>query len=161
MNRRWCCAAGLAATVCASAALAQSPAPGKGSPATTTAARAAIAQLERRWLAAVEPGGDREALDTILADDYLDTDWQGRTRDKAALVAAPAAQGVTQHVDGLRIRVWGDTAVATGVNHIHSAAKGWTVTVPFTDVFACIDGHWRAVASQETLRKPANATKSN
>ncbi|MGH8184124.1 MAG: nuclear transport factor 2 family protein [Rhodanobacteraceae bacterium] len=146
---------------CASAALAQNPAPSAAPPATTAASHAAVSQLERQWLAAVEPGGDRKVLDTILADDYLDTDWRGHARDKPALIAAPAAQGVTQHVSGLHIRVWGCTAIATGVNRIHSAAKGWTVEVPFTDVFARIDGRWRAVASQETLRKPVATNRSN
>jgi hypothetical protein len=32
------------------------------------------------------------------------------------------------------------------------------VEVSFTDVFARIDGNWRAVSSQETLRKPPAAS---
>jgi len=116
---------------------------------------AAVAQLEQRWLAAVSLGGDRSALDAILADDYIDTDWQGRTRNKTDLLRGAAAKGASEHVAGLRVRVWGDTAVATGTNHIHSSAKGWSADVTFTDIFSRIDGRWRAVASQETLRKPA------
>jgi hypothetical protein len=54
----------------------------------------------------------------------------------------------------LRVRVWSDTAVATGINQVHSRSKGWTVEVPFTDVFAWIGGRWLAVSSQETARKP-------
>jgi len=51
--------------------------------------------------------------------------------------------------------VWGDTAIATGINEVRSRSKGWTVEVPFTDVFARIDGHWLAVSSQETVRQPS------
>ncbi len=119
--------------------------------------RAAVTRLEQRWLAAVSPGGDRSALDGILADDYVDTDWQGHLRNKANLLGAATAKDVTEHVTEMRVRVWGDTAVATGTNHMHSGAKGWSVDVAFTDVFSRIDGRWRAVSSQETLRKSAQS----
>ncbi|HEX5961767.1 MAG TPA: nuclear transport factor 2 family protein [Rhodanobacteraceae bacterium] len=146
-------AASFAVIVCTSAAFAQTP---SAAPAAKPAGdRAAIAGLEQRWPAAVAPGGDRKALAGILAEDYIDTDWQGHLRGKAAPMAAAPAKDAVAHVTGLGIRVGGDTAVATGVNHIHSTQKGWTVEVPFTDVFARIHGHWRAVASQEMLRKPA------
>jgi len=124
--------------------------------ATSTATdRAAVARLEQRWLAAVSPGGDRRALDGILADDYVDTDWQGHLRNKAALLAGTTAKDMGEHVTGMRVRVWDDTAIATGINHMHSDTQGWSVDVAFTDVFSRIDGRWRAVSSQETLRKPA------
>lgn len=140
--------AAFAMIACASAAFSRTGEP----PAATD--NATITRLEQRWLAAVSPGGDRGALDDILADDYIDTDWQGRTRDKADLLKGAAAKDVTERVTGMHVRVWGDTAVATGINHMHSSAKGWSVDVAFTDVFSRIGGHWRAVSSQETLRKP-------
>jgi len=119
-------------------------------------ARAEIARMEARWLAALAPGGDRHDLQTILADDFIDIDWQGRVRHKADLLDTPArSRQVTQHVTDLRVRVWRDTGVATGINHVHSANKGWSVDVSFTDVFVRTDGRWRAVSAQETLRKPA------
>jgi ketosteroid isomerase-like protein len=129
------------------------PAAPAATSARASADAAAIERLERRWLAAVAPGGDRSALEGILAEDYIDTDWQGRTRDKAALIGATATGDATQRVNDLRVRTWGDTAVATGINHVHSPGKGWSVDVAFTDVFARIHGHWRAVASQETVQK--------
>lgn len=137
----------LAMIACAAPAFPQTAA------ASTATDRAAVAQLEQRWLAAVSPGGDRHALDGILADDYVDTDWQGHLRNKSDLLAGTTAKDVIEHVTGMRVRVWGDTAIATGINHMHSGAKGWSVDVAFTDVFSRIDGRWRAVSSQETLRK--------
>jgi len=53
------------------------------------------------------------------------------------------------------VRVFGDTAIATGINTVHSKTKGWTVEVAFTDVFVRARGQWRAVSAQETLQKPA------
>ncbi|MGH8214838.1 MAG: nuclear transport factor 2 family protein [Rhodanobacteraceae bacterium] len=147
-----------ALVVAATAALpAMSPAAKTGDvPAATRSAQAddlAVTQLEQRWIADIERG-DRDDLAAMLADDYRDIDWQGRIRDKQAVLAAIAKpSGTSQHIRNLRVRAWGDTAVATGTNEVHSAAKGWTAEVSFSDVFARIDGHWRAVASQETLRK--------
>ena len=137
---------------CASAAFSGS------AEAPAAADSAIIVRLEQRWLAAVSPGGDRGTLEGILANDYIDVDWQGRIRDKADLLKGAAAKGVTEHVTGMQVRVWDDTAVATGINHMHSSAKGWSVDVAFTDVFSRIDGRWRAVSSQETLRKPTQPT---
>jgi len=123
--------------------------------ARQTADKAAVIRLEHRWVATLAPGGDRSALGDILADDYIDIDWRGRIRRKADLVHATGSpQGTVQRVTALHVRVWGDSAVATGINTVHSPAQGWTIEVPFTDVFERIDGRWRAVSSQETLRKP-------
>ena len=121
----------------------------------TATDRATVTQLEQRWLAAVSPGGDRSVLAGILADVYVDTDWQGHLRNKVDLLNAATAKDVTERVTDMRVRVWGDTAIATGINHMHSSAKGWSVDVAFTDVFSRIDGRWRAVSSQETLRTSA------
>jgi hypothetical protein len=141
--------AAFATVACASGAFSQAP------DASAAADSAAVTRLEQRWLAAVSPGGDRGKLEGILADDYIDTDWQGRIRDKADLLHGATPEGVTEHVTDMRVRVWGDTAVATGINHVHSGAKVRSVDVAFTDVFSRIDGRWRAISSQETLRKPA------
>jgi len=151
VNARWSftAAAAFAMIACASVGFSRTG----EAPAGTDSAT--IARLEQRWVVAVSPGGDRGTLEQILADDYVDTDWQGHTRNKADLLRAPAAKGATEQVTDLHVRTWGDTAVATGINHMHSSAKGWSVDVAFTDVFSRIDGHWRAVSSQETLRKPA------
>jgi hypothetical protein len=119
------------------------------------AAKTAIAQLEQRWVADITHG-NRDDLAAMLADDYRDINWKGEVRDKPSLLAGlhPSANA-TQHITHLLVRVWGGTAVATGVNEVHSRSQGWTVEVPFTDVFARTGGHWLAVSSQETLRKPA------
>lgn len=124
--------------------------------------KAAVTRLEQRWVAALAPGGNRQALRDILADDYVDIDWRGRIRHRSDLIHATGSpKGAVQHVTALQVRVWGDSAVATGVNTVHSPAAGWTIEVPFTDVFERIDGRWRAVSSQETLRRsPASSAQS-
>lgn len=142
-------------SACAPVSAAQAPViASSADTARITADKTAVAQLEQRWLTDIAHGESRD-LATILADDYQDIDWQGHTRSKTELLAGLHTPPTsTQHVTHLSIRVWGEAAVATGVNQVHSTSQGWTVEVPFTDVFARIDGHWRAVSSQETLRKP-------
>jgi ketosteroid isomerase-like protein len=118
-------------------------------------AQRAVEKLEQRWIADIARG-DRDDLANLLADDYRDIDWKGDIRDKSMLLAGlHASADTTQHIPHLQVRVWGDTAVAIGINEVHSRSKGWTVEVSFTDVFARIDGRWLAVSSQETLRKPS------
>ncbi|MGA9343405.1 MAG: nuclear transport factor 2 family protein [Rhodanobacteraceae bacterium] len=115
-------------------------------------AKAQIAELEQRWIDAAVTG-DRRALKTILADDFIDVSAKGEIRGKSDVIGHPAtSRNVTQSIKDLTVRVWGDTAVATGVNRVHSTDKGWTVEVPFSDTFARIGGQWRAVSAQETLR---------
>lgn len=121
--------------------------------AQTRADRAAVAQVEQDWLAALRDD-DRAALGRILADDFTDITVHGEVRHKAAAVAHRTAPGTDQRVHDLQVRVYGDTAVATGTNTVHSRAQGWSVDVAFTDVFVRRHGHWQAVSAQETLRSP-------
>jgi hypothetical protein len=120
-------------------------------------AKRAVEKLEQRWITDIARG-DRDDLAALLADDYRDVDWKGDIRDKPTLLAGlhPSAD-TAQHITQLLVRVWGDTAVATGINEVHSRSEGWTVEVPFTDVFARVDGRWLAVSSQETVRKPSKS----
>ena len=116
--------------------------------------QAQIISLEHRWLSAIR-SGDRQALDGILADGFTDIDTNGRTRDRAEAIAhASAPPDTTQKITQLQVRVFGDTAIANGINTVHSQSRGWTVGVAFTDVFVRGHGAWRAVSAQETLRKP-------
>lgn len=130
-------------------------------PLQVAADMAAVTKLEQRWIADIA-SGNRGDLATILADDYRDINWQGNTRDKAALLTAIGKpRNTTQHISQLDVRVWGDAAVATGINRVQTSGKGGIVEVAFTDVFARIDGRWRAVSSQETVRRlPASVKKS-
>lgn len=130
-------------------ATAADTAPASG-PATD---RARIAALEQQWLTAIGRH-DRQALEKILAPGFVDINANGQTRDREEAIAhASAPADTTQAIKQLKVRVDGDTAIATGVNEVHSTTKGWTAEVAFTDVFERVGGSWRAVSAQETLRK--------
>jgi len=116
--------------------------------------RAQIIATEHHWLDAIRRH-DRRALEAILADRFLDINANGELRDRQEAIAHASAPDATQTITQLEVRVFGDTAIATGINTVHSLAKGWTVEIAFTDVFIRERGdRWRAVSAQETLRKP-------
>lgn len=141
-------------------ALSAAATPPKSASNEQSIARRAVEKLEQRWIGDIARG-DRDDLATMLADDYRDIDWKGDIRDKPTLLAGlHESADTTQHITHLQVRVWGDTAVATGINEVHSHSRNWTVEVPFTDVFARVDGRWLAVSSQETLRKPPATSSS-
>jgi ketosteroid isomerase-like protein len=122
--------------------------------------RQAIVKLEHDWLAALQQH-DRTTLQRILADDFTDITVSGVSRDKAAALAGSSVPaGTTQAVQDLHIRVHGDTAIATGLNVVHSTTQGWTAEVAFTDVFVRNRGQWQALSAQETLRPRPSAKTS-
>lgn len=102
-----------------------------------------IAGLEGEWLVA----RDRETLDRILADDFVHPvpsgDFVTKTEHIAWVVARPRPAGRAPLFSGLRVRIYGDIAIATG-----SVVNGGDRTV-FTDVFARRDGRWQAINAQE------------
>ncbi|HEX7111287.1 MAG TPA: nuclear transport factor 2 family protein [Mizugakiibacter sp.] len=120
--------------------------------------RGEIEALEHQWLDAAQ-SHDRAALDRILADDFVDVSSNGAFRSKAdALAGSNAPPGATQTLHELRVRVYGDCAIANGVNVVHSDTLGWTAEVPFTDVFVRRHGRWQAVSAQETARRDETRT---
>ena len=132
----------------------------QAAPPTPGADRGRIAALEQRWLAAIH-NRDHHALENILADGFTDITVTGGKRGrKEAIAHAIAPADTTQTITQLDVRVLGNTAIATGINQVHSRKQGWTAEVAFTDVFIREHGDWRAISAQETLRKPAAAATS-
>lgn len=106
--------------------------------------------LEQRWLTAAIQR-DIPTLREILADDFLDVSYQGRLRDKADHLSATLAPSKsTQTLQELKVRIYGDTGIVTGLNVIVTADGSATYKVRFTDVFVRRAGHWQAVSAQET-----------
>lgn len=109
----------------------------------------AVEALEHQWLAAEH---DRTALDTILADDFMHPVSAGVFLTKAQhigwAVSHPAPPDRRRRFDGLRIRVYGQAAVATGTVVSIDQAGHEDRTV-FTDVFVRRNGRWQAVNAQE------------
>jgi ketosteroid isomerase-like protein len=126
--------------------------------ATSSVASASVEQtlmqLERDWTQA-SLKKDIAALDKIVADDWVNIDFQGRTVTKAQTLAnlksgLPATQAAG--LGEMKVRVFGDSAIVTGSDTEKSSDKGKDVIDKYlwTDVFVKRNGRWQAVASQST-----------
>jgi len=106
--------------------------------------------------------GDSAAIDRMLADDYTHNDLRGGFKDRAAYmayinsVAAAIKSGSVKidrsSIDDLRVRIYGNMAVATG-RWTAQGAKGGDQTTEqlrFTYVWVKRANHWQAVAGQVT-----------
>src|SRR5262245_47706385 len=97
---------------------------------------------------------DVAALDRIYADDYILTEAFGLS-SKAQLMDAWKSGSVkyTSASDkDLSVRVFGDTAVTTGVLTLkgQNPRGDFTINVRYTNVWVKQQGRWRLVASQLT-----------
>jgi ketosteroid isomerase-like protein len=124
------------------------PAPPGASP------EAQIEKLERdRQDAFVR--GDIDALDRQTASDYTTINGTGRLSTKPQMMQN-LRQGRTKvlsvTLEDLKARVYGDTAVLTGVYRDVNVRDGERreVHALFTRVFVKRDGRWQAVAYQQT-----------
>ncbi|MCX6545980.1 MAG: nuclear transport factor 2 family protein [Acidobacteria bacterium] len=117
-----------------------------------------IIKLEHDWSTAWQKK-DAAFLQKLFADEYLFTDPEGVTFSKTQDIANTTA--ATTKVESflfsdLKVHVYGDTAVVTGLNTIKATVVGKASNgaYRFTDVFVKRDGRWQVVTSQSTLVVP-------
>jgi ketosteroid isomerase-like protein len=114
----------------------------------------ALKQMERDWGQA-EIKKDYEAVDRILADDWVGIDYDGKVVAKADAMAHLKAgeSTLTSEVIGLMtVRVFGNTAIVTGSDTEKSTDRGKDSSGKYvwTDVFVLRNGKWQVAASQST-----------
>jgi len=112
----------------------------------------AIVELETAWATAAV-AHDTATLRCVLADDFVDTSWQGALRNKRDVLATGPVtpSGLTQHFSDWRIARHDDTMIVRGLNTITGADNKAVSAIRFTDVLQYLDGRWQAVAAQETM----------
>ncbi|TAN24654.1 MAG: nuclear transport factor 2 family protein [Acidobacteria bacterium] len=116
-------------------------------PAAT--ARHAVIRLEQRWLA---HENDAAIVGPILAPDFVHVLAQGmitKPQHLQYLRSHPHAFPGAKKFEQLRVRVYGNVAIANGVVLTAVVQQAPRRTL-FTDVFVYRHGHWRAVNAQET-----------
>jgi ketosteroid isomerase-like protein len=101
---------------------------------------------------------DTEALNRILADDFLFTNASGavitKTQYLMATIKAPDMTLATSvGSEDVKVRVYGETAVVTsrGAQRGQPLNRDPAVRYRYTDVWVKQQGRWNAVASQATL----------
>jgi Domain of unknown function (DUF4440) len=112
-----------------------------------------IEDSERQWAESVATNNS-EVLERILADDFV---WilDGRKLTKAEAIAdAKAGPGdfLSDHVDEINVRFYGNTAVAQG-------SETWTRNNPnhpkgrfvWTDTWLYRNGKWQIVAAEDLV----------
>lgn len=98
---------------------------------------------------------DRATMERLYADDYMYTHSNGRVLNKAQEIAEAMSpdQAWTAHKsDDMKVRLFGNVAVVTGVSTLTGSAKGY-VAGPrrFTEVWVKRSGRWQQVGGQSTL----------
>lgn len=117
-----------------------------------------VAALDIRYQAAVQQS-DADAMDRILADDFVLVTGSGKLFTKADLLAE-ARDGhlhyERQEDTDQTVRVWGDTAVVTAKLFAKGADDGtpFEYAVWFSDTYVRTPAGWRYVFGQSSLRLP-------
>jgi ketosteroid isomerase-like protein len=97
---------------------------------------------------------DVAALEATTADDYLQIDMAGNVRDKATQMKRIASSEVKMEsntLDGLVVRVYGETAVVTGRATAVGTIRGEPYPrIRFTRVYVKQGGTWKVVLLQQT-----------
>ncbi|ASW00320.1 hypothetical protein CJU94_08085 [Paraburkholderia aromaticivorans] len=108
--------------------------------------------LEQTWITAIT-NTDRSTLDKLLDDSFVETAPNGTRRSKSdLLLAPPPPPGSTQTLMDMDVRVSGDTAVVTGINHFRRNPASQPADYSFTDVFVRKPEGWRVISSQMVRR---------
>lgn len=109
-----------------------------------------VRAVEERWLS---NESRPEVVEAILADDFihvLSAGFIDKNEHLQYLKQHPGAFPGKKQFEGLRIRIYGDTAIATGIVRTDLGA-GVPKRTAFTDVFVRRKGQWLAVNAQELL----------
>ena len=113
-----------------------------------------ITALENAWNEAGKKH-DFSWFDKYLADSYSGTDEDGKVSDKATIISNVKNKlGKIETVsnENVKVRSYGDTAVATGIYVVKGTIKGKDVTgkYPWTDTWVMRDGRWQCVAGHNS-----------
>jgi ketosteroid isomerase-like protein len=115
-----------------------------------TNAAETILQIARDIMAAIK-NKDAATLEPMLADDFIYRTHFGAEADKAEFlqsIASMPLEILSIRADELKVNVYGETAVLTGVQHAEARpveGEPEESAVAFTDVFVKRDGPWLMV----------------
>ncbi len=115
-----------------------------------------VMALNRAWAEAITKG-DPAALDRLFADDLVVTSGSGEIRNKPSEIkdaaSAPDPNFIWIHpftTEDVRVRIYGDAAVVTGLAKWTFRYKGPDVNQQrrYTHLYVKRHGQWRIVAQQ-------------
>lgn len=120
-----------------------------------THAEQELIHMEREFGEALTRG-DKATLDRLMAEDFLAINPVGRELTKAQVlfeITSPDYEIESLRNEDIRVRVFGDAAVATALGTVKGRYKGQDASGQFryTRVWVKRQGRWQAVAAQSTL----------
>jgi ketosteroid isomerase-like protein len=125
------------------------------------AERSMIIALENAWNQA-QIHHDGEALNRLVTDNFVYTDWDGTLLNKAKFIADskdPSTEMSLVANDDVHVYFYPGVAIVTGAYHAKGTTQGKSFDHygRFTDTWISSDGQWRCVASHTNLVKKAGA----
>ncbi len=111
--------------------------------------------LENAWNQA-QIHRDGQALDSLLADTFVYTDWDGTVLNKSRFIADikdPSVETTLVANEGVDVYFYPGTAVVTGAYHAKGKSKGHPFDHHgrFTDTWIQMNGQWICAASHTNL----------
>ena len=113
---------------------------------------AAVKGLEEKWAVAASKN-DTAAVGSILADTSTLIGSDGTMRNKGEALAAMKDRKYERAVEeDIKVSVYGDAAVATGIWRANGTEQGkpFAEVERFTDTYVKTGGQWKCVASQSS-----------
>jgi hypothetical protein len=120
--------------------------------------KAYIRQAESDWAESVVPN-DVSVLERILADDFVGVDIDGSHYSKGDAIKdfrTHPSEFVSNHLNEVEIRFYGDAAVAQG-NEIWKKKDGTPGKFVWTDTWIRRGGKWQIVAAEDLVPPAAPA----
>jgi len=113
--------------------------------------------LERLWNEA-QVNRDSPALDALVSDRFVNTEYDGEVSDKAKFLVDihdPLFKPTAVNIQDLKVNFFGDTAVVTGTYRTRGTYQGkpYDHFGRFTDTWISDRGKWQCVASHTSLLK--------
>jgi len=116
-------------------------------------AEQAVTALENAWLQVIVTH-DAAWYEKNLAPGFISTDDEGAVRDKAETIARAKqkAYNGTATSDELKVKAYGDTVIATGIEVDKGTTNGKDTSGRFrwTDTWIKVNGQWQCVASHSS-----------
>jgi len=112
-----------------------------------------LLELESQWINGFGKP-DRALLERLMTDDYVSNNADGSVTNKAQSIAAAEAgffSGTTSTREDVKVRVYGDMAVITCLDHVKGKFNG---QFRHTSIWVKRKGNWQVVGWQGTAVPP-------
>jgi hypothetical protein len=129
-------------------------------PEQDSSAQRYIRDSEAQWAESVA-SGNAAVVERILADDFVGIDPKGNFYDKAKMISDTkdgAKYFVSNRLDEVKIRFFGDAAVAQG-SESWQRRNGERGRFVWTDTWIRRNGRWQIVAAEDLIARPVSGAQ--